>query len=88
MQVEIQLFEFAPKVSEVQAGTTVTWTNHDAIIHSVTNGTSPTPAGAFNSGFFDLNQTFSFTFTQPGDYPYFCMRHPFMQGEIKVSPAR
>ncbi len=85
--VDIQLFEFAPKVTEVRTGTTVTWTNRDAIIHSITNGNSPTPAGGFDSGFFDLNQTYSFTFTQPGSYPYFCMRHPFMQGEIKVSPA-
>lgn len=82
---EIKLFEFVPGTLTVTAGATVVWTNTDGIIHSVTNGTSPTPAGAFDSDFFDQGQTFAFTFTQPGSYPYFCKRHPFMQGVVNVS---
>ena len=31
--------------------------------------------------------TFSFTFEEVGSYPYYCKRHDFMRGEIKVVPA-
>jgi len=71
---------------QVAAGTTVTWTNHDAIIHSVTSGSPDAPDGAFDSGFFDQAGTFSFTFTDSGDYTYFCMRHNFMRGTVSVVP--
>jgi len=85
--VDILQFGFQPETLQVPVGTTVTWTNHDAIVHSVTNGTPDAPAGAFDSGLFDVNQTFSFTFSDPGDYTYFCSRHNFMHGTISVTPG-
>ncbi len=85
--MDISQFAFAPAALQVPVGTTVTWTNHDAIIHSVTNGTPDAPAAAFDSGFFDQDGTFSFTFNDAGDYPYFCKRHNFMQGTISVTPT-
>jgi plastocyanin len=87
MHVDIKLFSFKPESLEVPVGTTVIWTNRDAIEHSVTQGTPEKPRGAFDSGFFTQDQTFSFTFTKVGDYPYFCKRHNFMRGEIKVIPT-
>lgn len=75
---------FNPDPLEIPAGTTVVWTNDDDIQHSITNGTPPDPAGAFGSEFFTQGQTFSFTFDQPGEYPYFCMRHNSMVGVVKV----
>ena len=86
MQVSIKLFSFNPKVLEVPVGTTVVWTNGDAIEHSVTNGTPEKPGTAFDSGFFTEGQKWSFTFTEPGEYPYFCKRHNSMQGMVKVTP--
>lgn len=86
-QMDIVQFAFSPATLEVPAGTTVTWLNHDAIVHSVTNGTDGTAAGAFDSGLFDQGVSYSFTFTDPGNYPYFCMRHNFMHGTITVTPA-
>ncbi len=85
-QVSIKLFSFNPGVLEIPAGTTVVWTNGDAIEHSVTNGVPGKPAGAFDSGFFTEGQTWSFTFNEPGEYPYFCRRHNFMRGVVKVTP--
>ena len=79
-------FGFEPATLQVAAGTTVTWTNHDAIIHSVTSGTPDAPDGAFDSGFFDQDGSFSFAFTDTGDYTYFCMRHNFMRGTVTVVP--
>ncbi|MBA3943824.1 MAG: cupredoxin domain-containing protein [Herpetosiphonaceae bacterium] len=81
---EIKLFQFKPNVLEIKAGTTVVWTNGDAIEHSVTSGTPPTANGAFDSGFFTQGQSFTFTFTKPGTYSYFCMRHNSMTGTIVV----
>ena len=82
----IKGFLFKPEVLQVKVGTTVTWTNMDDINHSVTNGVPPTPGGAFDSGFFSLGQSVSFTFMQPGDYPYFCKRHNSMMATVKVVP--
>ncbi len=86
VQVSIKLFSFNPGVLEVPAGTTVVWTNGDAIEHSVTNGVPGSPGGAFDSGFFTEGQTWSLTFTEPGEYPYFCRRHESMKGMVKVVP--
>jgi len=86
VQVSIKLFSFNPGVIEVPVGTKVVWTNGDAIEHSVTSGVPGTPGGAFDSGFFTEGQTWSFTFDEPGEYPYFCKRHNFMRGVVKVVP--
>jgi plastocyanin len=84
-EVSIKLFSFNPKVLEVPAGTTVVWTNGDAIEHSVTNGVPGKPGGVFDSGFFTEGQKWSFEFTEPGEYPYFCRRHESMTGVVKVT---
>ena len=87
VNIEIKLFGFKPGEVEVPVGTTVVWTNRDNIGHSITQGTPPDPAGAFDSGFINQGQTFSFTFSEPGDYHYFCRRHNSMTGLVRVVPA-
>ena len=76
--VTIDNFTFAPAELTVKVGTTVTWTNHDDIPHTVAS------AGKFRSKTLDTDDSFSFTFTTPGDYQYFCSLHPHMTGMIKV----
>lgn len=76
--VHIDNFTFDPPQLAVKAGTTVTWTNRDDIPHTVV---SP---GKFRSKALDTDDSFSFTFTAPGDYDYFCSLHPHMTGVIKV----
>ncbi len=87
VNADIIQFAFQPTPLQVAGGTTVTWTNHDSIVHSVTQGTPDAPGASFDSGLFDENQAFSFTFTDAGDYTYFCMRHNFMRGTISVTPG-
>ena len=82
---DIVLFEFTPGTLDIPAGTSVTWLNHDAIVHSVTEGAPDAPGALFDSGLFDQNQTFTFAFTDPGQYTYFCTRHNFMRGTINVT---
>ncbi|GAB4211456.1 MAG: hypothetical protein OHK0022_45970 [Roseiflexaceae bacterium] len=85
VQIEIKLFQYKPQDLEIKPGTTVTWTNGDAIDHSVTGGEPPeAAAGGFDSGFFTQGQSFSHTFDQPGDFPYFCKRHNSMVAVVRV----
>ena len=78
-EVKIDNFSFGPETLKVSAGTTVTWTNRDDIPHTVVSTT-----GAFKSKVLDTDEKFSFTFSKPGSYPYFCSIHPKMTGKVVV----
>jgi plastocyanin len=81
---------YSPNPIQVSVGTTVTWTNNDAQPHTVTSGSNGQPDNKFNSSpnftpLLNPGQTFSFTFTEAGNYPYFCALHPNMVGTVIVS---
>jgi plastocyanin len=80
--VKIDNFTFAPSTLTVKAGTNVTWRNEDDIPHTVASS-----ARLFKSKALDTDDSFSFTFTEPGSYEYFCSLHPHMKGTIVVEPA-
>jgi len=77
--VKIDNFNFTPPTLVVPPGTTVTWTNDDDSPHSVRE-----KDGKFKSAALDTDDTFSQTFTAPGEYDYFCSIHPRMVGKIIV----
>ena len=81
-EVKIDNFTFAPQRVTVKAGTTVTWINDDDIPHTVASSTK-----LFKSKTLDTKDKFSFTFTTPGSYEYFCSLHPHMTGAIVVEAA-
>ena len=81
-EVKIDNFAFAPQRIVVQAGTTVTWVNADDAPHTVASSTK-----VFKSGALDTEDKFSFTFTTPGTYEYFCSLHPHMTGTVVVEAA-
>jgi len=78
-EVKIDNFSFGPAAATVAVGTTITWTNHDDIPHTVTS-----TDGVFKSKVLDTDEKFSFTFDKPGTYPYFCTIHPKMTGKVVV----
>jgi plastocyanin len=78
--VKIDNFSFAPKELTVAVGTTVTWTNHDDIPHTVVS----TEGNVFKSKVLDTDEKFSYTFTKAGTFPYFCSIHPKMTGKVVV----
>jgi amicyanin len=81
--VSIDNFSFSPKELKVKAGTTVTWTNRDDIPHGIASSNN-----AFaKSKALDTDDSYSFTFTAPGTYQYFCYIHPHMVGSIIVEAA-
>lgn len=95
--VAIETFSFSPKMLQVKTGETVTWTNKDNILHTVTSGTreyDPGDSGRVTKtqkdGLFDIQldgtgATGKFTFTKAGKFHYFCDRHPGMEADIEVS---
>jgi len=72
-------FAFIQPRLVIDAGTTVTWTNTDALAHTVTADNK-----SFNSGLVDPGKTYRHTFSKPGTYTYACMPHPFMHGVVVV----
>jgi plastocyanin len=78
-EVKIDNFSFEPQTLTVAVGTTVTWTNRDDIPH-----TSVSTEGVWKSKVMDTDETFSYRFTKPGTYPYYCTIHPKMTGNILV----
>lgn len=79
-RVKIDNFTFTPQELTVKAGTTVTFENADDIPHLVV-----ATDNSFHSKALDTGDTYAFTFTKPGDFPYFCGLHPHMQGKITVT---
>jgi amicyanin len=81
--VSIDNFTFTPPSLTVKAGTTVTWINKDDIPHGIASSNN-----AFTkSKALDTDDSYSFTFTTPGTYQYFCYVHPHMTGMIVVQPG-
>jgi plastocyanin len=60
-------------------GTTIIWTNKDETPHTVT-GQDRT----FTSKAMDTGDTYKYTFSQEGDFTYYCTVHPFMSGVVHV----
>jgi len=77
--VAIKNFAFVPQVVTVTPGTTVTWTNTDDDPHTVTASDK-----SFRSAALDTDGKYSFTFTKPGEFAYFCSLHPHMTAKIIV----
>jgi len=79
---------FIPADISVDVGETVIWSNDDTAAHTVTSGSAADgPDGVFDSSLFMAATTFEHTFDEAGDYPYFCMVHPWMVGTVTVGAA-
>ena len=78
-EIKIDNFSFSPNTLTVPVGSTVRWTNHDDVPHNVVNDDK-----SFKSKTMDTDENFSYTFTKPGTYTYFCSIHPKMTGKIVV----
>jgi len=76
---------FQPATITVVIGVnnTVVWTNMDTAAHTVVNASAPVAFGSATS-LIAAGQTWSFTFTGPGTYSYFCSLHPYMKGTVIV----
>ncbi len=70
--VAMKDYKFASASLRVKVGDTVTWRNEDPVPHTVT---SDDAAGPLDSGTIAKGASFSYTFTEPGQYAYHCVPH-------------
>ncbi len=77
--IVIAKFAFAPKEITITPGTTLVWANQDQTPHDVQARDK-----SFSSGGMDTGDSYRHTFTQAGDFSYFCTMHPFMTGIVHV----
>ncbi|MEH1780627.1 MAG: cupredoxin family copper-binding protein [Nostoc sp.] len=81
--VKIRNFKFEPANLALAVGKTVQFLNVDEEPHTAT-----ATDGTFNSKALDTNQTWNYTATKPGIYPYICSVHPFMKGMLTVTQEK
>ena len=75
-------YSFQPATLTIKSGTQVVWLNSTDAPHTVTSDTS----GVFDSpSNITQNQTYKFTFTSAGTFPYHCNIHPYMKATITVT---
>lgn len=80
---------FIPYTVTIDVGGEVKWSNVDVAAHTVTSGVLADggPDGIFDSGLFVPGAEFSHIFEEAGEYPYFCLVHPWMAGVVVVQEA-
>jgi len=84
--VTIRTFMYDPDPLEVVGGTTVTFTNEDDILHTVTEGTKESQAkGGFDEQLDGAGTTAEVTFDEPGTIDYTCTIHAGMDGRVVVN---
>ena len=94
--INLSSLMFHPASTAVHVGTTVTWRNDEPITHTITSGrfigvdkttglrSSQDPDGTFEATLPGKGKTYSFTFTKPGTYTYYCDIHQGMNATIMV----
>jgi plastocyanin len=75
---------YNPNPIEIKVDDTVTWVNDDSSAHTVTSSNDST----LDSDIMRRGETFSFTFDNVGEYPYFCTLHPSMVGTVIVTTSQ
>ena len=76
-KVEIEGFAFHPETITIDRGDSVSWTNQDSVVHTVTGP-------EFDSGLLSKGESYTVTFDQTGEFPYNCSIHPYMEGSVIV----
>jgi nitrite reductase (NO-forming) len=73
--------DYSANILEVAVGDTVTWTNEDAaMLHTAT-----AVDGTFDSGFLSEGESWSYTFTEEGEFEHLCTPHPWMRAKVIVT---
>jgi len=85
VEVHATGFLFDPDEATITAGDSITWTNDDKILHTITAGTPETPGAGFDRELDGQGTSTAIRFDEPGEYPYFCSRHPHMRGVVRVT---
>jgi plastocyanin len=71
---------YDPPTLTVNVGDKVTWKNNGEDVHTVTSDD-----GSFDSGDVKAGASWSYTFTTPGTYTYYCAPHTWMVATVVVN---
>lgn len=94
--IDIKDFKYSKDNIKIKKGTTVTWTNRDAIKHNVMidhqDGDlahdAPTKEevkpDVLAGQMLAQDESYTFTFNQVSTSPYHCSPHPYMKGSVTV----
>jgi plastocyanin len=77
--VTIESMRFQPERLTVARGDTIVWINKDLVAHTATSGT-----GRFDSAIIQTKQSWEFTASRRGEFPYICTLHPAMKAMLLV----
>jgi len=76
---------FSPYAIQIAEGSTVTWSNEDTFIHTITSGEPENgPDKRFRKVLFS-EESFDYTFCCKGTYKYYCEIHPWAVGLVTVT---
>ena len=86
---------FSPNTVTVYVGSVIIFSNTDTTIHNFASGgpnddvigTVADPVNGFNTAIMNPGESATWTPTEAGEFPYFDMIHPWMQGTIIVQEA-
>jgi hypothetical protein len=80
---------YNPSTATVNVGSVVIFSNTDTDPHTFTSGvpSDDVPGNEFNSSFLSPGDYYEWTPENVGEFPYFDMIHPWMQGTIIVQEA-
>jgi len=77
---------YLPYSVTINEHSSVTWTNDDIAVHTVTSGIpSEGYNGIFDSGLISPGATFTNQFDEDGTFDYYCIAHPWMTGIVVVT---
>ena len=79
--VDIKGFAYDQATLTISKGTTVTWTQHDSAVHTVTS----VSGNVLDSQNLAKGDIFSYTFDETGTFEYYCTNHPSMKGTVIVT---
>lgn len=82
VKVDISKMKYVPATLDIEEGTVVMWTNHDAVPHNVYIGEPVEIVG----NMLRAGQSLAIKFNAAGDYSYICTPHPYMKGKVTVKP--
>ena len=79
---------FIPATVTIGVGGMVTFANNDSAAHTSTAGTpADGPSGVWDSSLVMMGAAYTSPALEAGEYPYFCMVHPWLEGFVIVEEA-
>jgi plastocyanin len=81
--IRLESLSFSPPKVTIAVGGAVVFENFDPSVHLMRDGSPESPGTQFKKGL-GQGQSFSVTFTQPGEYAFYCANHPKVMRDGRI----